>query len=107
MRYLLLMLASSFVLSSQVTVPLPNPYGQSPTALRPHSGSTSSSQSAHGIRTLRRPRGYVGGGYIGNSTHETVVVETAVPEKEDKLKELIVSPTYQKETITPKLIEIP
>lgn len=104
MRYLLSILASSLVLSSQVTAPMPNPYGQSPTALRPQSGSTS---STHGIRPIRRPRGYIGGGYIGNSTYETVVVETPVPAKEDKLKELIVSPTYQKETITPKMIEIP
>lgn len=59
------------------------------------------------MRPTRRVRGPVGGGFIHNSMYETVVVEAAPAAKEDKLKELIVSPTYQKDKITPKLIEIP
>ncbi len=60
------------------------------------------------MRPVRRLRGYGWGGFINNySAYETVVVEAAAPAKEDKLKELIVSPTYQKEKITPKMIEIP
>lgn len=59
------------------------------------------------MRPTRRVRGPVGGGFIHNSTYETVVVEAAPVAKEDKLKELIVSPTYQKDKITPKLIEVP
>ncbi len=101
---MILMLLANFILNSQVTAPLPNPYSNSPTALRPNSGSNLASC---GRRPVRRPHGYGWGGFINYSAYETVVVEAAAPAKEDKLKELIVSPTYQKEKFTPKMIEIP
>ena len=47
--------------------------------------------------------GYYGGGY----TNQVLVEEVKAAPPEDKLKELVVSPVYQKENISPKLIEIP
>lgn len=108
MRCLILILLASIVLYSQVTAPLPNPYSHSPTTLKPNLRPTSGSSLAPlGMRPVRRPHGYGGGGFIHNSVYETVVVEAASPEKEDKLKELIISPTYKQEKLTPKMIEIP
>ena len=109
---MILLLSAGFVLNSQVTAPLPNPYSHSPTALRATPSATSDS---HGMRHNRRSRGFVGGfgggigfgGFINSVAYESAVVEAPLPAKEDKLKELIVSPTYQKDKITPKMIEIP
>lgn len=113
---MILLLSAGFVLNSQVTAPLPNPYSHSPTALRATPSATSDS---HGMRHNRRSRGIGGGfadgfgggigfgGFINSVAYESAVVEAPLPAKEDKLKELIVSPTYQKDKITPKMIEIP
>jgi hypothetical protein len=60
-------------------------------------------------RRVVQPRFWGGWGGGFGTNPQVVVVERpeAKPEKEDKLKELVVSPTYQKEKIQPKLIEIP
>jgi hypothetical protein len=52
----------------------------------------------------RRLRG--GGVFFGGNTHE-VIVQTPAPVKEDPLKDLVISPVYQRDKITPKMIEIP
>ena len=109
---MILLLSAGFVLNSQVTAPLPNPYSHSPTARRATPSETSDS---HGMRSNRRSRGFAGGfgggigfgGFINSVAYEIALVEAPLPAKEDKLKELIVSPTYQKDKITPKMIEIP
>lgn len=109
---MILLLSAGFVLNSQVTAPLPNPYSHSPTARRATPSATS---DPHGMRPNRRSRGFADGfgggigfgGFINSVAYESSLVETTPPAKEDKLKELIVSPTYQKDKITPKMIEIP
>ncbi len=59
----------------------------------------------------RVPRGIRHGGYIGGYYNrystEVLVQEPAPAPREDKLHELVVSPTYEKDKISPKLIEIP
>jgi hypothetical protein len=48
-----------------------------------------------------------GGGYWGNPSHEGPAAPEQVAPKEDKLKELIVSPVYEPAKVNPKMIEIP
>jgi hypothetical protein len=51
--------------------------------------------------------GWWGGGYWGDSAPARTVVEEKVEPKEDKLKELIISPVYEPAKVNPKMIEIP
>ena len=109
---MILLLSARFVLNSQVTAPLPNPDSHSPTPLRASPGTKSDS---HGMPPNRRSRGFADGfgaginfgGFISSVAYQSHLVPALLPAKEDKLKELIVSPTYQKDKITPKMIEIP
>ena len=82
--------------SSNQTAPLPNPYG--PVLQR----------SSPAVRASS-PRGRVRNRaiWIGTALQETRIVEQAIVEKQDPLKDLVISPVYQREKITPKMIEIP
>jgi len=57
-------------------------------------------------RTHRNGRLIGGGVFLGGNTHE-VIIEVPAPVKEDPLKNLVISPVYQREKISPKMIEIP
>ncbi len=101
MRIAALILGTSLWLSAQgsnQTLPLPNPYGPN---LRPNSSIQNSGQR---VQRIRRFRG--AGLVLGGNTHE-VIVEAPAPVKEDPLKDLVISPVYQRDKITPKMIEIP
>jgi hypothetical protein len=101
MRTAALILGTSLMLCAQgsnQTLPLPNPYGP---GLRPNPPARSTTQS---MQRNRRLRG--GGVFFGGNTHE-VIVQTPAPVKEDPLKDLVISPVYQRDKITPKMIEIP
>ncbi|MCX6611845.1 MAG: hypothetical protein NTW74_13445 [Acidobacteria bacterium] len=101
MRTAALILGTSLLLCAQgsnQTLPQPNPYGP---GLRPNQPTRSTLPRAQRTTRLRG-----GGGYFGGGTHE-VIVETPAPIKEDPLKDLVISPVYQREKITPKMIEIP
>jgi hypothetical protein len=101
MRPILLSLAAAITLLGQgttQTAPMPNPYGPSTrTAVRPNNQISNRNRVP-----IRRP--FIGAGF---GTQEIVVVEKQAPVKEDPLKDLIVSPVYQRDKITPKMIEIP
>jgi hypothetical protein len=88
------------------TQALPNPYGNPARSL--------TSNSTAGVRNpgyFRRGIGRRGGIFLGggviSETRREVLNEPAPPVPEDKLKELIVSPVYERPKINPKLIEIP
>jgi len=49
----------------------------------------------------------VGGGVISETRSQVLNPEPPPAPKEDKLKELIISPVYQREKISPRMIEIP
>jgi hypothetical protein len=51
--------------------------------------------------------GWWGGGYWGDRNEGRPARETKAEPKEDKLKELIVSPVYSPPKVNPKMIEIP
>ncbi len=101
MRTAALILGTSLLLSAQgsnQTLPLPNPYGP---GLRPNSSTQNT------VQRIQRNRRFRGAGVIlGGNTRE-VIVETAAPIKEDPLKDLVISPVYQRDKMTPKMIEIP
>ena len=101
MRTAALILGTSLLLCAQgsnQTLPLPNPYGP---GLRPNQPSRSTTQSTQRNRRLRG-----GGVFLVGNTHE-VIVEAPTPVKEDPLKDLVISPVYQREKISSKMIEIP
>ena len=54
-----------------------------------------------------RHGGYNSGGYYNRHSTEVLVQQAAPAPREDKLQELVISPTYKKDKISPKLIEIP
>jgi len=105
---------SSFVAQGTTqTIPMPNPYGPGQ-----HVGSNTTHQRASriGNRQGRRGRGigggFVGGGFIGGGLIDgdcgvrEVIVESP-PVKQDPLKDLVISPVYQRDNHAPKLIQIP
>ncbi len=108
MKFLALPLLS-LTLSAQGTTQtqaLPNPYG--------NPARTITSNSTTGVRnpgSFRRGIGRRGGIFLGggliSETRREVLNEPAPPVKEDKLKELVVSPVYERPSINPKLIELP
>ncbi len=51
--------------------------------------------------------GWWGGGYWGNDASARPTAEEKAAPKEDKLKELIISPVYEPAKVNPKMIEIP
>lgn len=78
--------------------------------------SGSGAASAQGGRGQVRPGwggrrwvggGWWGGGYWGDSAPARPVAEEKAATKEDKLKELIISPVYEPAKVNPKMIEIP
>ena len=69
--------------------------------------STAPKPAATRVPRVIRQGGYNGGGYHNRHSTEKLVQETAATPPEDKLHELVVSPTYEKDKISPKLIEIP
>jgi hypothetical protein len=104
MRSAALILGTSLLLYAQgsnQSLPLPNPYGP---GLRPNPPSRSTTQT---FPRNRRLRGGGGGGVFFEGNTREVIVESSAPVKEDPLKDLVISPVYQRETITPKMIEIP
>ncbi len=86
-----------FAQSTNQTAAMPNPYG-------PGFRSSPTTRSI----TPRSPRAgrLIGGIFFGGNTHE-VIVQVPTPVKEDPLKDLVISPVYQREKISPKMIEIP
>jgi hypothetical protein len=87
---------SAFAQGSNQTAPMPNPYGP---GLRP--------SAPRQTVAPRLPRNRMGGGvFLGGGSTEVIVV-APTPVKEDPLKDLVISPVYQKDKITPKMIEIP
>lgn len=88
------------------TQALPNPYG--------NPARTVTSNSATGLRNpgnFRRGIGRGGaillGGGVVSETRREVLNDAAPPAKEDKLKELIISPVYERPKVSPRLIELP
>ena len=81
-------------------------------AAQAHKSAPSKLSTAPKPAATRVPRvighgGYNGSGYYNRQSTEKLVQETAATPPEDKLHELVVSPTYEKDKISPKLIEIP
>ncbi len=95
-------LASLLAQGSNLTVPLPNPYGP---AARSNPRPTVPVRQPVG-RPFRG-RGIGGGWWIGNSVSQTETPAPAEPPKQDPLRELVISPVYEKPKFTPKMIEIP
>ena len=83
---------------SNQTAALPNPYG-------PGVHRTAPARVVAQPRVARTRLGR-GGGFYGGHAVQEVIVE-APPPKEDPLKDLVISPVYQRDKITPKMIEIP
>ena len=101
MRYLAFLCGAGLTLlaqSTNQTAPIPNPYGPGIRANQPTRNITQ--------RPLRTGRFRGGGIFLGGNTHE-VIVEVPAPVKEDPLKDLVISPVYQRDKISPKMIEIP
>jgi len=102
MRLPILVLSAASVILGQgttQTASMPNPYGPTTrAATRPTSQTTARPRTP-----FRRP--FIGFG--GFNTHEVIVVEREAPPKDEPLKNLIISPVYQRDKITPKMIEIP
>lgn len=90
------------------TQALPNPYGNPARSITSNSNSTTTTRNPGGFRRGIGRRGgiFLGGGVI-TETRREVLNEPAPPVKEDKLKELVVSPVYERPKVNPKLIEIP
>ena len=86
---------SAFAQGTNQTAPMPNPYGPGLRQAAPRQ-----------TVAPRLPRNRRGGIFLGGGSTETIVVAPA-PVKEDPLKDLVISPVYQKDKITPKMIEIP
>jgi len=74
------------------TAPLPNPYSN--TVRRP-------APRQRIVRPRVRPI------WLGYQQQYETVVQVPAPPPADPLKELIISPVYQKEKFTPKMVEIP
>jgi hypothetical protein len=83
-----------FVQSSNQTVPLPNPYGGS--GIQRQSTTTRPRPSRVGLRP-----------YVIGASPVEYRVEVAPPPEPNPLKNLVISPVYQREKINPKMIEIP
>lgn len=88
---------SAFAQGTNQTAPMPNPYG-------PGLRQTAPRQTV--APRLPRNRRVGGGVFLGGGTSEVIVVAPP-PVKEDPLKDLVISPVYQRDKITPKMIEIP
>ncbi len=82
------------------TAPLPNPYGN-PARVQ---ARTAPATHVRQVRTHLRGRQ---GAWIGGMYREAIVEAPAPPPPPDPLKELVISPVYQREKFTPKMIEIP
>ncbi len=86
------------------TQALPNPYGNPARAISSQPAPRSSGNFRRGIGA--RGGIFLGGGVISETRRE-VLSEAAPAPKEDKLKELVINPVYERPNINPKLIEIP
>lgn len=84
--------------STTQTQPLPNPYSGTATPR-----TTQQVQRPRVART-RGGRGFI---YGGGGQVQTVVEAPAPAVKEDPLKDLVISPVYEREKYTPRMITIP
>lgn len=86
-------------------------HGKAPVIAIQHGAAPRQSPQSHVARNQRAAGRYIGGGYGSGyyNQREIQIVETeaGAPTRQDRLQELVVSPTYQKDKISPKLIEIP
>lgn len=106
-------------LSAQVGAGVGNPGSGNKAALSIAPATRNSGQQGQGQRGPVGPGwggrrwvggGWWGGGYWGNDSaarQSTPSVGEAKAPKEDKLKELIISPVYEPAKVNPKMIEIP
>ncbi|WP_031500752.1 hypothetical protein [Bryobacter aggregatus] len=81
--------------------------GAAPKISGPPPAPTHQNRSIRTVRPYRRAYGLGYGGFYNSTSIERIPAEPASPLPEDKLHELVVSPTYKQDKITPKMIEIP